>query len=348
MKRRIALFLAVLVLASLAAAVTAFVVIKGELERSVDVAGATIVEVQPGQSLRRIAARLQEAGLIGNQRVFLAMAYWKGADRAIKHGRHQFEGKVTLDDVLAELVRPPKPILRVTIPEGLTLREIGTLLESSGAVSADGYRAVACSEELRRLVDAPAEAACAEGYLFPDTYDLVPGMSPGKIVDLQAKRFRDVVDPLLASATEDAASVELDTPAGKRLADLLTLASIVEKETGQAVERPRIASVFYNRLRVGMPLQTDPTVIYGVIDSGLPWDGNLTKAHLQTPTPYNTYMRKGLPPAPICNPGRASLEAVLKPAVGKDLYFVARGDGSHEFSANLADHNRAVRRYQMR
>lgn len=304
--------------------------------------GTTTVEVQPGQGLKRVAASLREAGLIGSEKVFLGVAWWNGVDRAIKHGRHEFKGTVTLAAVLEELTHAPKPILRVTIPEGLTIVQIGALLEGSGAVSAAGYVAVACSEELRRLVDAAEGARCAEGYLFPDTYDLVPGMSPGSVVDLQIRRFREVVDPLLASVPVAAGSAE------GRLARLLTLASIVEKETGQASERPRIAAVFFNRLRVGMPLQTDPTVIYGVIDSGLPWDGNLTRVHLQTPTPYNTYLRKGLPPAPICNPGRASLEAVLRPATSSDFYFVARGDGSHEFSASLADHNRAVRRYQLR
>ncbi|MFN2425394.1 MAG: endolytic transglycosylase MltG [Candidatus Binatia bacterium] len=347
MKRRILLVLALVVLAGLVTAVTVIAVIRGEIDRTIDVPGTTMVEVSPGQSLHLVAARLREAGLIGSERVFLTAAWWKGVDRAIKHGRHEFHGNVSLATILEELSRAPRPILRVTIPEGLTLREIGTLLEFSGAVSAESYAAVACSEEFRRLVDAPPEAQCAEGYLFPDTYDLVPGMSPGKVVDLQARRFRDVVDPLLAEAGPEAAP-ELNTAPDGRVGRLLTLASIVEKETGQAAERPRIASVFYNRLRIGMPLQTDPTVIYGVIDSGMPWDGNLTRVHLKTPTPYNTYTRKGLPPAPICNPGRASLEAVLRPATGSDLYFVARGDGSHEFSRNLTDHNRAVRRYQLR
>lgn len=348
MKRRILVFLALAVLAGSAAAVTAIAVIRGEIQRRVDLVGTTTVEIQPGQGLDQIAGRLREAGLIGSEKVFLGVAWWNGVDRAIKHGRHEFHGSVTLNEVLEELTRAPKPFLRVTIPEGLTIAQIGALLESAGAVSAASYKAVACSEELRRLVDAPADAQCAEGYLFPDTYDLVPGMSPGSVIDLQTKRFREVVEPLMASAPADPASPAAAGPAEGRLGRMLTLASIVEKETGLASERPRIASVFFNRLRVGMPLQTDPTVIYGVIDSGAPWDGNLTRAHLKTPTPYNTYMRKGLPPAPICNPGLASLEAVLRPLTSSDLYFVARGDGSHEFTTNLSDHNRAVRQYQLR
>jgi UPF0755 protein len=346
-KRRILLFLAFLVVAGFAAAVTAITVIKGELERTTELATTTVVEIPPGQRLRTTARQLREAGLIASEQVFLAAAWWKRADRSVKHGRHEFEGSVTLASVLEELSRPPKPMLRVTIPEGYSLREIAAALEKTGAVSAASYTAVACSEELRRLVEAPEGAPCAEGYLFPDTYDLVPGMSPGRIIDLQTRRYREVVGGLLESQVADPAqagkrAAEVDTPAR-----LLTLASIVEKETGLASERPRIASVFYNRLRVGMPLQTDPTVIYGVIAAGLPWDGNLTRAHLQTPSPWNTYMRKGLPPGPICNPGLASIRAVLEPDQTRDLYFVARGDGSHEFTGSLVDHNKAVRRYQL-
>jgi UPF0755 protein len=346
-KRRILLFLAFLVVAGFATAVTAIAVIKGELERKTELTTRTVVEIPPGQRLRTTARQLREAGLIGNEQVFLAAAWWKRADRNVKHGRHEFEGTVSLASVLEELSRPPKPMMRVTIPEGYSLREIAAALEKTGAVSAASYTAVACSEELRRLVDAPDGAPCAEGYLFPDTYDLVPGMSPGRIIDLQTRRYREVVGGLLESQVADPAqagkrAAEVDTPAR-----LLTLASIVEKETGLASERPRIASVFYNRLRVGMPLQTDPTVIYGVIAAGLPWDGNLTRAHLQTPSPWNTYMRKGLPPGPICNPGLASIRAVLEPDETRDLYFVARGDGSHEFSGSLVDHNKAVRRYQL-
>jgi UPF0755 protein len=344
MARRLLLLFALLALAGAAVGATSVVVLRRELERRTELEAPVALEILPGENLRKTAAKLRGAGLIGSERIFLAVAWWKKTDRRIRHGRHEFAGSVTLDSLLEELARPPKPLLRVTIPEGLTVRDIAALLEASGATSAEAYLAVACSEELRRLVEAPEQARCAEGYLFPDTYDLVPGMSPGTIVDLQVRRFREIAAPLLASA----GSPNLPLPAGlPRAAALLILASIVEKETGRASERPRIAAVFYNRLKAGMLLQTDPTVIYGVIDSGLPWDGNLTRAHLTTPTPFNTYKVKGLPPAPICNPGRASIEAVLQPEETSDLYFVARGDGSHEFNPDLPAHNRAVRRFQL-
>jgi len=346
MKRPFLLLLGLALLAGAASAATVLYVVRGEVARRTPLPAPVTVEVLPGENLRKTAAKLRGAGLIASERIFLGMAWWKRADRTVKHGRHEFRDTITLASVLDELARTPKPTLRVTIPEGLTARDIGRLLEGAGAASAASYLSVACSEELRRLVGAPVTAACAEGYLFPDTYDLVPGMSPGSIVDLQARRFREIAEPLLASAAEDPARPL--PPGAARPAALLTLASIVEKETGLASERPRIAAVFYNRLRTGMLLQTDPTVIYGVIESGLPWDGNLTRAHLTTETPFNTYKRKGLPPGPICNPGRASIEAVLRPEPTPDLYFVARGDGSHEFSPDLAAHNRAVRRYQLR
>jgi UPF0755 protein len=347
-KRRIVLLLGAAVVAAFATAVTAITVIRGELERTIALSSRSTIDIRPGQSLRTTARQLRDAGLIGSERVFLAMALWKRIDRGVKHGRHEFEGRVTLASVLEELGRPPKPMLRVTIPEGYSLRDIARLLEKSGAVAASSYTEVACSEELRRLVGAPDDVPCAEGYLFPDTYDLSPGMSPGRIIDLQTRRYREVVGKMLEVEAADPLGAEKRAKEVDSPARLLTLASIVEKETGLASERARIASVFYNRLRIGMPLQTDPTVIYGVIAAGLPWDGNLTRAHLGTPSPWNTYMKRGLPPGPICNPGLASVQAVLEPAEGRDLYFVARGDGSHEFSANLADHNKAVRRYQLR
>jgi UPF0755 protein len=379
--------LASLFLVAMALVASAALVLRREWNATVTLPAKVEFEVAPGERTRAIADRLESEGIVRRAEVFLLAARLHGGDRRIRHGRHEFEGTLTLAAVLEELARTPKPILRVTIPEGLTVRDIAALLERSGAGDASAYLAVACSEEFRRLVQAPVAASCAEGFLFPDTYDLLPGLSPGTIVDLQHRRFLEVVgrllgppptaeEPAMAGAEEAVdvvAAQEQDpsadpgrassagaAPPGKRPVDLLgaeddperparilTLASIIEKETGVPSERRRIAGVFYNRLRLGMRLQTDPTVIYGVIDSGEPWDGNLTRAHLRTPTPYNTYTNAGLPPAPICNPGRAAVEAALDPEETPFLYFVSRGDGSHEFSRNLDEHNRAVRRYQL-
>ena len=178
-------------------------------------------------------------------------------------------------------------------------------------------------------IDGPS----TEGYLFPDTYVLSKGMGARQILDLMINRFWQVFNSLVQGR---------DLPMSIR--EIVTLASIVEKETGLAEERPVIASVFLNRLKKRMRLESDPTVIYDLKD----FDGNLTKKHLQAPSPYNTYRHLGLPPGPIANPGRASLEAVLKPAQTSYLYFVSKNDGSHFFSSTLKEHNRAVVRYQKR
>lgn len=324
-----------------------------ELSATVWVGGRrpVVVDVTPGESLAQISKRLEDAGVVRSARVLAALARWEGSDRTVRYGRHEFKGLLTVEDVLIELARTPKPVLRVTIPEGLTWREIGALLEAAGATRAADYQAAVCSEDFRREAGALATANCAEGFLFPDTYDLVPGMTAREIADIQLRRFRAAAAPLAAAlgpaAADDPARPGQDAPA--RLSRVLTVASIIEKETAVVTERPLVAAVIYNRLRLGMPLQVDPTVIYGVIASGLPWDGNLTRGHLQTATPYNTYLRRELPPGPICNPGIASLQAALAPADASFLYFVARGgDGSHEFNTSLADHNRAVRRFQIR
>ncbi|MBI5504092.1 MAG: endolytic transglycosylase MltG [Deltaproteobacteria bacterium] len=354
MKRIALLTASALAAAALVAAALAFVLVRRELAERVLVGTdePVMLDVAPGETPAQIARRLEEAGIVRSARLLLALARWRGADRAFRFGRHEFEGSLSAGDVLRELERTPKPVLRVTIPEGLTWREIGALLEAAGATSAADYQAAVCSEDFLREAGALKTANCAEGFLFPDTYDLVPGMSARRIAQIQLRRFRAVAAPLAAAlgptAHEPTGRGDAqDSPA--RLSRALTIASIIEKETAVVAERQLVAAVIYNRLRLGMPLQVDPTVIYGVIASGRPWDGNLTRGHLETPTPYNTYLRRERPPGPICNPGVASLRAALAPADASYLYFVARGgDGSHEFNASLADHNRAVRRFQIR
>lgn len=345
--KRFLLFLLVLALVVVAAA--GF--LRRELSAQVTLAQPVQLDVYPGEAADLIALRLQAAGVIRDHRLLLALARWRQVDRDFRHGRHVFEGTLGFEDVLEELIRTPKPILRVTIPEGLTFAEIGRLLEAAGAVSAADYRAAVCAPDFLTSVGASPLANCAEGYLFPDTYDLVPGMSAREIADLQSRRFREVMDPLMATGPSESAAAMLSPLGGKgetaKKGLFLTLASIVEKETAAPHERPMVAAVILNRLRLGMPLQVDPTVIYGVLAAGKPWDGNLTRRHLEDPTPYNTYTQRGLPPGPICNPGKASLEAALAPANVPYLYFVARGDGSHEFTSDLEAHNVAVRKFQI-
>jgi UPF0755 protein len=217
------------------------------------------------------------------------------------------------------------------VPEGLTVREVGALLAARGLASVDEVRCLASDPEF--LLAAGVPGPQLEGFLFPDTYRFAPTAGPSEILETMVRRFHERFDAERWRRTaERALSIN----------QVVTLASIIEKETGKAAERPLIAAVFTNRLRIGMPLQSDPTVIYGIPDFG----GDLTRADLTRFSPYNTYVVGGLPPGPIANPGLASIDAALAPADSGALYFVSRNDGSHEFSTTLAEHNRAVARYQ--
>lgn len=313
--------------------------------------------VEPGESAGDIAARLERLGVIRHGGALLALARYRGLDRNFRQGEHHFEGALTPDDVIAELVSHTESALRVTIPEGRTWREIGVILEQSGVVTAAEYYAAVCDPALVAFAGAPPRANCAEGFLFPDTYDLSPTMTAADIARLQVTRFHTIARRVLTDIPDGISNVIVpaavsdggpegvlrDEPAQ---IDLLrtgvTLASVIEKETGIASERALVASVFHNRLRRGMRLQADPTVIYGLEISGAPWDRDRLHQYLDQPGPYNSYTQWGLPPGPICNPGASALRAAFVPVESDYLYFVANGDGSHRFSRTLAEHNRAV------
>ncbi|RMF23653.1 MAG: endolytic transglycosylase MltG [Deltaproteobacteria bacterium] len=329
----------------------------------VEVAPAVEVEVAPGQTPREVATILEARGVVRSGRVLVLLARLSGADRNFRHGVHRFEGRLSPNAVIEELLRSPRPTVRVTIPEGLTIDEIGALLEQQGLATAEDYRRAACSEDFAAAAGAAPEAHCAEGYLFPDTYRLAPGMSAAEIARVQLQRFRQVISELLERLTPTAGNALLadfrdragerpwltDAEARARIVQkAVTLASIIEKETSRASERPLIASVFHNRLLRGMRLQADPTVIYGLAVAGTPWDGKHLSRYLRKPGPYNTYTNDGLPPGPIANPGRGALEAALFPASTKYLYFVADGKGAHRFSETLAEHNKAVAQLRRR
>lgn len=318
------------------------------------------VTIAPGAAAGVIAEDMAQAGLVRNARAFRLLARLRGADREFRHGGHTFEGRLLPDDVLSELVRHTSGTIRVTIPEGRTLYEVAAILEESGIVSADDYVAAACDPELLALCGAAPSGHCAEGYLFPETYNFAPSMTAEEIVRLQVGQFRRVMRGVLegvGQALPDERNALLPQPAdrvayGGVLAaepaqvdivrDIVTLASIVEKETGVGEERPLVASVFHNRLRIGMRLQADPTVIYGLEISGTPWERERLHEYLREPGPYNTYTEPGLPPGPICNPGELALRAAAAPVASKYLYFVANLDGTHRFSKSLAEHNRAI------
>lgn len=294
---------------------------------------AHIVTIAPGEGFRASSRKLQDIGLIQSPLRFKLYARLSGLHRQIKAGEYQLYGSMTPRQILATLVEGKVLLYRVTIPEGFTLRQIAQTVAQAGFGDAESFYQLATDPAV--VQDQQLEALSLEGYLFPDTYYFPKGFSQRKIIAAMTQRFRDGIS--------DAWRTRADT-LGLTLHQVVTLASIIEKETGDPAERPLIASVFHNRLKKGMRLETDPTVIYGIKD----FDGNLTRKHLRTPTPYNTYVIKGLPPGPIASPGHAALEAALYPAETDYLFFVSRKDRTHQFSSNLEDHQKAVRKYQLR
>ncbi|MEW6218591.1 MAG: endolytic transglycosylase MltG [Thermodesulfobacteriota bacterium] len=288
------------------------------------------VVIPAGTGLRGISRLLAEAGVIRPDVRFAVLARLRGQAGRLQAGVYRLSAGLAPVEVLAALVRGGTARQPVTIPEGLTAAAVADLLAGAGLADRERFLELTGSDTLAQELG--IAATHLEGYLFPDSYALVPGMDEETIVRLMVNRFASVYQDL-AHRYPGAA---LDRHG------VVTLASIVEKETGRAQERPLVAAVFLNRLRLDMPLQADPTVIYGLER----FDGNLTRQHLASDSPYNTYVHRGLPPGPIANPGRAALEAVLAPAAVPYLYFVAKNDGSHQFSTDFAAHSQAVRRYQ--
>jgi UPF0755 protein len=291
-----------------------------------------VVEFQQGVSFYRIAKTLREKGVIRDQGAFTLLARLRGSTKRVKAGEYEFDTSMTAFDVIERLEKGIVVRHFVTIPEGYNIREIGELLEKKGLSQKGRFMAKACERGFLSSIGIDADTA--EGYLFPDTYSFTKGMTEEAMIKNMVSRFREVFTDELKRRAGDV---------GLSLKDLVTLASVVEKETGISTERPVIARVFLNRLNEGIPLQSDPTVIYGIKD----FNGNLTKDDLLTETPYNTYLKRGLPPGPISNPGIDSIKAVLYPEDAPYLYFVSKNDGTHYFSRTLSEHNRAVRLYQV-
>ncbi len=250
----------------------------------------------------------------------------------IQSGTYRFSDAASPATVLARLVAGDVEKASLTIPEGFSLTQIVERIAALGLADRQKLLALAYDPEFLKALKIQADSL--EGYLFPETYLFTPGVDEATLLRMMVEEFRDSLSAELLNKAE---KLQLNRH------QLVTLASIIEKETGKTTEMPLISAVFHNRLRLGMPLQTDPTVIYGIAD----FDGNLTRKHLVTPSPYNSYLRKGLPPGPIASPGLAALHAAAAPAESEYLYFVSRGDGSHQFSRTLKEHNQAVRQYQL-
>jgi UPF0755 protein len=290
-----------------------------------------IVEIPKGNSSRQIAALLAEKQLIHEDIRFLVLVRLMGKSARLQAGEFKLHTGQRPKDLIEELSRA-KPVSHVvTIPEGMRITQIARIFADGGWGNADRFIAAASDQRLiEQYNTGPAESL--EGYLFPDTYHLVKsGGSEADLVEMMVKRAIQVWDE---------ASVGKQSSLDRHQA--FTLASIIEKESANDTERPIIAGVFFNRLKKKMRLQSDPTVIYGIKD----FDGDLKRSHLRTPTPYNTYTNYGLPPGPICSPGRKSIEAALNPAPVEYLYFVSKNNGTHHFSKTLREHNKAVRKYQ--
>jgi UPF0755 protein len=294
------------------------------------------VEIPGGAGRRAIGDRLVDAGVVRDQLTYRIALWLLGADaRKLKAGAYRFDRPMTPAEVLGKIARGDVDVVNVTFREGLTIPEMAAIFESQGLGSAADFREAASKGAL--ISDLDPSAPDLEGYLFPETYAVSRHVNAPQLVSSMVDRFRHVLTPELQQAASEH---------GLSVRQFVTLASIVEKETGAASERPLVAAVYSNRLKIGMGLQCDPTVIYALQRAGR-YDGNIHKDDLQIDSPYNTYRYPGLPPGPIAAPGKRSLEAAAHPADVDYLYFVSRNDGSHAFARTLEEHNRNVQKFQV-
>ncbi len=293
------------------------------------------IDIPPGTGAAVIARRLSEAGIVRDELTFRAALWWTEQTRQLQAGEYRFDRATAAVDVADRLARGDVYARPITFPEGLTIAEMAAIYESRTFGAAADFSAAARQAALVRDLD--PGAGDLEGYLFPDTYALPRATPPSRLVGLMVDRFRAAYTADLQRAAQ---------AQGLTARQVVTLASLVEKETARADERPIVAAVYRNRLRIGMPLQADPTVVYALRVAGR-YDGNIRRQDLAFDSPYNTYRYPGLPPGPIAAPGEASIQAVLEPASVSYLYFVSRNDGSHVFARTLAEHNRNVRQFQV-
>ncbi len=290
-----------------------------------------IVEIPQGVSFRVVTNILIKNGIIRDARGMDLLAWLTGSYRSVKAGEYELSPSMSAYQVLDVLVKGRVKEYVVTFPEGYSIKEIARTLARRGLVDEEEFIKKAMSREFARSLGLPGPTL--EGYLFPDTYRFTKNMGVEGIIRKMTERFKTIYDGELK---------ELARKRGMTMKEVVTLASIIEKEAGSRAEMRDISAVFHNRLKKGYRLESDPTVIYGIPD----FDGNLTRKHLRTWTPYNTYLIYGLPPGPIASPGRDALRAALDPSPSDYLYFVSKNDGTHHFSRTLREHNMAVERYQ--
>ena len=290
--------------------------------------GETFVDIAPGTGTVGIAKQLQQAGIVRSAVVFEAVKEWRGG--SLKAGEYRFDHPATVEEVYARLHKGDVYTLMLVIPEGYNVFDIAQAVQSAGLGSSAAF--LAAERQHTELIARWSPAANSlEGYLFPDTYKFGRHATPLQMLSAMVKRFGQEATTLGLNGTDVARTV--------------TMASLVEKEVAMAAERPTVASVFENRLAAGMPLQTDPTVIYASLLQGT-WTGVIHQSELHLDSPYNTYVHAGLPPGPICNPGLAAIKAAMHPATTDYLYFVAGTDGTTKFARSLDEHNANVSAYR--
>ena len=292
-----------------------------------------VVVIPDGSTFQHVAALLEREQLIKSRYVFVLFGKSQSADRKVHAGEYELNPGMTPAEILSKLLNGQVLLHPLTIPEGLTITQIADLVSQQGLTDREEFLRLAKDREL--IVSLGIKAETLEGYLYPNTYKFPRGIKAREVLVAMVEQLGQEVGPDLLARMQELKMT---------MHEVLTLASVIEKETGSGGERPEISAVFHNRLKKHIPLQSDPTVIYG-----LPaFDGNLHKKDLSSPSLYNTYRVQGLPPGPIANPGIQAIRATLYPSDSRSLYFVSRNDGTHQFSATLIEHNQAVEKYQKR
>ncbi len=291
------------------------------------------ISFPPGGGIRKLATELKSAGVIHSSWHFVLMTRLRDKAHKLKAGEYRFNDGMTPQQILNKLVNGDVDYLKFSLPEGYSIFQAAELLEQKGLFKKDSFLKLCRDTSLTSQLGTGVRSV--EGYLYPATYNLPRSGSEEQLVVQMIEKF----EKKYAELTKDGLSAP-----GMSRHEIITLASIIEKEAVSPEEKPLISSVFHNRLRIGMPLQSDPTAVYGV----RAFSGKVTKADIQHQSPYNTYLNKGLPPGPIGNPGSEAIRAALYPPKTDYLYFVARQDGTHQFSRSLDEHNRAVDRYLKR
>jgi len=290
------------------------------------------VRILPGTGFFEVVDKLQKEGLVRNTPFFCVLVLTKGAARHLRSGEYTFSGKMTPLAIVNKLSRGETDVCRITVPEDMNLRELAAHLARLHLVDEKKFLSLATDRTFLRSLG--IEEGSAEGYLYPDTYFFDDVITPEQLIRRMVEQFWRVIDPGM---------IDKAGAMGLTLNEFVTLASLIGKETGHRAEKPLIAAVFFNRLKIGMRLQSDPTAVYHMA----PFEGKITRRHLSMPTSHNTYRIEGLPPGPIANPGKDSFLAVLNPARVEYLYFVSKGNGSHQFSKTLKEHNDAILRYRL-